>query len=125
MFVNPVSGSELAPQAVIFLFMLSGIALHVAAKLSLRRSMGVVAANRGVKMGGPYRFVRHPMYAGYVLVHTGLLMSWPSLFNLVILGGTWCLFLLRIIAEERILSEDPAYRQLKQRIPFRLIPGVY
>lgn len=125
MFVIPVSGSELAPQSVIFLFMLSGIALHLAAKLSLRRSMGVVAANRGVKMGGPYRFVRHPMYAGYVLVHTGLLLSWPSLFNLVILGATWCLFLLRIIAEERVLSEDPAYRQLKRRIPFRLIPGVY
>ena len=66
------------------------------------------------------------MYAGYVLVHTGLLLSWPSLFNLAILGGTWCLFLLRIIAEESMYSsEDPAYRQLKQRIPFRLIPGVY
>ena len=50
MFVIPVSRSELAPQSVIFLFMLSGIALHLAAKLSLRRSVGVVAANRGVKI---------------------------------------------------------------------------
>ncbi len=34
-------------------------------KVLLGLSFGVVAANRGVKIGGPYSFIRHPMYAGY------------------------------------------------------------
>ena len=30
---------------------------------------------------GPYRFVRHPMYAGYTLTHIGFLLAMPSLLN--------------------------------------------
>ena len=51
--------------------MLTGLAVQFGAKLSLWRSFGVVAAKRGVKTVGLYRFVRHPMYAGYVLTHAG------------------------------------------------------
>ena len=32
--------------------------------------------------GGPYDYVRHPQYAGFVLVLTGFLIQWPTLLTL-------------------------------------------
>ena len=105
--------------------MLVGLAIHVGAKLSLFRSFGVVAANRGVKAGGLYRLVRHPMYAGYMLTHVGFLLVAPSFWNLAVYAAAWAFLVARIYAEERVLSEDPKYLELKARVPYRLLPGVF
>ena len=61
--------------------MLLGTGVAIASKLALRRSFGLVAANRGIKVGGLYGLVRHPMYAGYIVSHLGILLMWPSLWN--------------------------------------------
>jgi protein-S-isoprenylcysteine O-methyltransferase Ste14 len=105
--------------------MLLGLAIHVGAKLSLFRSFGVVAANRGVKAGGLYRLVRHPMYAGYMLTHVGFLLVAPSLWNLAVYAAAWAFLVARIYAEEKVLSEDPAYLALKGRVRYRLLPGLF
>jgi len=105
--------------------MLVGLAIHVGAKLSLFRSFGVVAANRGVKAGGLYRYVRHPMYAGYMLTHVGFLLVAPSRWNLAVHGAAWAVLVARIYAEEKVLSEDPAYQSLKARVRYRLLPGLF
>jgi protein-S-isoprenylcysteine O-methyltransferase Ste14 len=104
---------------------LIGLAIHVGAKLSLRRSFGLVAANRGVKVGGLYRFVRHPMYAGYMLSHLGFLLVAPLPWNFVIYAAAWALLIARIYAEERMLSQDPQYQAFKSRVRYRLLPGVF
>lgn len=105
--------------------MLVGLAIHVGAKLSLRRSFGLVAANRGVKVGGFYRFVRHPMYAGYMLSHVGFLLVAPSVWNLAVYAAAWAFLVARIYAEEQMLSEDPAYQTFKNRVRYRLLPGIF
>jgi protein-S-isoprenylcysteine O-methyltransferase Ste14 len=105
--------------------LLVGTIIHIGAKLSLNRSFGLVAANRGVKQNGLYRFVRHPMYAGYMMTHIGYLLSQASPRNLAVYALLWTFLLLRIHAEERVLSEDPAYRSFADRVRFRLLPGVY
>lgn len=107
------------------MLMLIGLVIHVGAKLSLLRSFGVVAANRGVKAGGLYRLVRHPMYAGYMLTHAGFLLVAPSLWNLAVYAVAWAFLIARIYAEEKVLSEDPAYRALKDRVRYRLLPGLF
>ncbi len=107
------------------MLMLIGLAIHVGAKLSLFRSFGVVAANRGVKAGGLYRLVRHPMYAGYMLTHVGFLLVAPSLWNLAVYAAAWAFLVARIYAEEKVLSEDPAYQALKARVRYRLVPGLF
>ena len=107
------------------LLMLIGLITHVGAKFSLFRSFGLVAANRGVKIGGLYAYVRHPMYAGYMLTHVGFLLSAPSLWNLAIYAAVWTLLIARIRAEERILGEDADYRKYARRVKHRIIPGVY
>ncbi len=104
---------------------LAGCFMQVAAKLSLRRSFGLVAANRGVKTGGVYRFIRHPMYAGYATTQLGFLLYAPTLWNAGVYLVTWSLFMARIRAEEDILARDPAYREFSERVRYRLLPWIY
>lgn len=98
---------------------------QAAAKLILRRSFGIAPANRGLKLTGPYRLVRHPMYAGYLLVHVGLLMLMPSALNLLIYVIGWWAQVLRLLAEERLLMEDAAYREYTGQVRYRLVPGIF
>ncbi len=105
--------------------LLVGIAIQVSAKVSLNRSFGLVAANRGVKTSGAYRFVRHPMYLGYMTMHVGFLLVAPILWNLCIYLCVWGLLVWRISMEERVLSESETYRAFKEETPWRLLPYVF
>lgn len=125
MLVVPVAGRSLLPEMVVVGLMLAGGAIEVSAKLVLRRSFGVVAANRGVKVGGPYRVVRHPIYAGYILTEIGFLLANPTARNFAIYGLAWMAQLARILAEERILLADEAYRRFAARVRYRLVPRVF
>ena len=95
------------------------------AKLVLRRSFGVAPANRGIKITGPYKIVRHPMYAGYALVHMGVMILMFSPINMVIYAFGWWAEILRILAEERLLSQDPEYADYMTKVRWRLIPGLF
>ena len=95
------------------------------AKLILRRSFGITPANRGVKITGAYRFMRHPMYAGYLLVHIGVLAVMFSPYNLAIYAIGWTAQILRLLAEERLLGQDSAYRDYMAQVRWRLIPGIF
>jgi protein-S-isoprenylcysteine O-methyltransferase Ste14 len=118
-------GAPVAPLAVCAGMMGAGFLLQLWAKLTLRRSFGVVAANRGVKATGPYALIRHPMYAGYALTHIGFLLSGPAWWNLAVYGATLIIAIRRILAEERVLMEDPAYRALAEKSRYRLLPFVF
>ncbi len=115
----------LLPLRICEAIMIAGFALQLSAKLTLRRSFGVVAANRGVKASGPYRLVRHPMYAGYALTHIGFLLAGPTLWNLAIYATVLTIAVRRIVAEERVLGEDAAYRALAEKVRYRLLPLVF
>jgi protein-S-isoprenylcysteine O-methyltransferase Ste14 len=125
LLIGPPGPDALVPATIVTALLALGFAVHVAAKLSLRRSFGVVAANRGVKATGPYRVVRHPMYLGYILSQTGLWLAGPTVVNSVVIAGCWTLYVLRIVAEERILMRDDAYASFAARTRYRLVPGIY
>jgi len=118
-------GQALAPAAVCAALMTAGILLQLWAKLTLRRSFGIVPANRGVKAEGPYRLVRHPMYAGYLLMHLGFWLTHPTLWNAAIYLSCLGLQCARLLAEERLLARDPAYLAMQGRVRWRLAPGVF
>jgi len=101
-----------------------GLVVQIHAKLSLGRSLGLVAANRGICASGPYALVRHPMYLGYWLAQCAFLLAHRSLWNAVVLVASWVFQILRIEAEERLLARDPEYRDYQRRVPYRLLPGV-
>jgi protein-S-isoprenylcysteine O-methyltransferase Ste14 len=102
-----------------------GLGFACAAILSLGRSFGVVAANRGLKVGGMYRFVRHPIYLAHVLTFTGFLMANPSLLNAALYVLTTTCHLLRIRAEERVLEATSDYAAYRQQVRWRLVPGLF
>lgn len=107
------------------LLALVGNTFQLSAKLVLLRSFGIAPANRGVREEGPYRIVRHPMYAGYFLANVGLLLIMPSLVNLAVYLTAWTAQAFRLQAEERLLSQDPQYVALKQRVRYRVLPFIY
>jgi protein-S-isoprenylcysteine O-methyltransferase Ste14 len=117
------TGLSLAPLGVALV--LAGTCWQALAKLTLRRSFGVAPANRGVKVAGPYAVMRHPMYAGYLLAHIGNLVLFPSIINVVIYAIGWWSQVLRLLAEESLLSGDEAYRAYCGKVRWRLIPGLF
>jgi protein-S-isoprenylcysteine O-methyltransferase Ste14 len=105
--------------------LLMGMLVQLHAKLTLGRSFGCVPAHRGLKLSGPYRFIRHPMYAGYLIGHLGFLLLNPSLWNLGLYALSYGLQVPRLLAEERLLSRDPRYRAYQAGVRYRLIPGLF
>lgn len=116
-----VEAAGVLPEAML----LVGIVISFGAKLQLRRSFGIVAANRGVKKTGLYAMVRHPMYLGYFFVQGGMLLLNFGAWNLAVLTLWAALQIERVRAEERMLALDPIYRTHMQTTRYRLLPLVY
>ena len=91
----------------------------------LGKSFGVVAANRGLKVNGPYRFVRHPIYLTHSITATGFTLANPSPWNVGILLALTFFQVMRMRAEERVLTETSDYAQYADRVRWRLLPGIY
>ena len=102
-----------------------GALFQISAKIALNRSFGIAPANRGIKRSGPYRYVRHPMYAGYFINNVGLLMLMLSFANVAVYAIAWTAQVMRVLAEERLLSQDPDYRAYIEDVRWRVIPGVF
>jgi protein-S-isoprenylcysteine O-methyltransferase Ste14 len=125
LLVQPVQNPSFLPAQAVATLMVAGFLVQFAAKLTLRRSFGIIAANRGVKATGPYRYIRHPMYAGYMLTQIGFFLARPGLWNFFVYLSSWIIQLSRIEAEERLLETDMRYKSLKQSTRYRLLPGIY
>src|SRR5260221_14592915 len=108
--------ARLAPQLLRLL-------IAVAALVTLGRSFGFVAADRGVVTRGPYALVRHPVYAAYIIIQSGYLLQSISLRNAAVVAFATCCNVGRAVAEERLLSSSAAYQDYGRRVRWRLVPG--
>jgi protein-S-isoprenylcysteine O-methyltransferase Ste14 len=115
----------LVPDAATALVSMVGLALIIAGKLTLGRSFGLVPANRGVVARGPYTFVRHPIYAGYLTTHLAFLIAHPRPWNLAVLAVADTALVLRALREERLLAADIEYEAYCSRVGWHLVPGVF
>lgn len=102
-----------------------GFIICVASLLSLNESWGIVAANRGIKKKGMYRYVRHPLYSGYFIEAGAFLAQNLTIQNIIVML-IWTGFQLRrIVIEEQYLGKDPEYKGYMAKVRWRLIPFVY
>lgn len=79
-----------------------------------------------VATGGPYRYVRHPAYAGTLAFELATPIMLGSLWALIpgILNAL--LIVVRAALEDKTLrSELPGYAEYAQRTRYRLLPGVW
>jgi len=75
---------------------------------------------------GPYRFVRHPGYAGNILPLFGIVLALGSVWTLIPAAVATIIAVIRIVLEDQTLQEElPGYRDYTQRVRYRLIPGIY
>lgn len=125
MLVATGIGRPLVAPTVAAVVMLTGMIVQLHAKLTLGRSFGCVAAHRGLQLEGPYRFVRHPIYAGYLIGHLGFLLVNPTAWNALVYAACYALQVPRLLAEERLLAKDPSYAAYLARVRWHLVPGIY
>ena len=75
---------------------------------------------------GPYRFVRHPGYAGNILALIGIVLALNSVWTLIPATVASIIAVIRTALEDRTLQEElPGYRDYARRVRYRLIPWIY
>ena len=88
----------------------------------------IVEVEKGQKViqSGPYRFIRHPMYLGTIIMYAvsplALGSYWAMIPGLLIIP----VIIARILNEEKVLTQElEGYAEYKLKTRYRLIPGVW
>jgi len=85
-----------------------------------------VVAEQKVISTGPYALVRHPMYAGVLVMIVGVPLALDSLWGLLIIALTVPVLVFRILDEEKLLAKDLAgYQEYEQKVRYRLVPYLW
>jgi len=73
----------------------------------------------GLAATGPYAYVRHPQYAGFILIMLGFLVQWPTLLTLAMFPVLVWMYLRLAREEEReaLVEFGDAYRAYMARVP--------
>jgi protein-S-isoprenylcysteine O-methyltransferase Ste14 len=85
-----------------------------------------VATEQRVVDTGPYAFVRHPMYAGALVLIAGTPLALGSLVGLLTFPPFLALLVARILDEERFLAGNLAgYADYRRKVRWRLVPHLW
>src|ERR1700681_2998315 len=104
---------------------LGAFALGVYGLLYLRRSLSIIPEARRLVTGGPYRLIRHPLYAAEILAAFALVLARPGLWATLTLVPFIAVQMLRARFEEGLLSRIfPEYKPYAAHTR-RLIPLVW
>jgi protein-S-isoprenylcysteine O-methyltransferase Ste14 len=95
----------------------------------LRRSFSVEPEARDLVTSGPYRWARHPIYAVYLLINGGILLSHFTIPLAAVLAGWLATLIIRVRYEEQVLATAfPQYREYRRRVgafgPLLAWPGL-
>jgi protein-S-isoprenylcysteine O-methyltransferase Ste14 len=87
-----------------------------------------IQTDRGHKVcdSGPYRFVRHPGYAGSILALFGIVLALSSVWTLIPAAVASIIAVIRTVLEDRTLQDElSGYRNYARRVSYRLVPWIY
>jgi protein-S-isoprenylcysteine O-methyltransferase Ste14 len=123
--LRTAQGPGLVPDLVTAVASAIGLIVIIAGKITLGRSFGIAPANRGVVVAGPYTFVRHPIYFGYLITHVAFACAHPTPRNVLTLVVTDAALMIRALYEERVLARDDRYQTYCRRVAWHVVPGVF
>lgn len=79
-----------------------------------------------VATGGPYRYIRHPGYTGFMVTYFATALALGSLWALIPAGLVMCGLIVRTMLEDRTLQDElPGYKDYAQQVRHRLLPGIW
>lgn len=103
-----------------------GIAMLVVIQNGYPAATVTVEADQTLASDGLYKFVRHPMYVGNVIMMLGIPLALGSYWGLFFLIPGAMVLVLRILDEEKLLTQElTGYREYAQRVHYRLVPYIW
>lgn len=72
---------------------------------------------------GPYALMRHPAYAGTLLIHSAVVAQFPNPISLASLAAWFVAVWWRTKVEDQFLQSLPAYRDYARDVPGLWLPG--
>lgn len=79
-----------------------------------------------VATSGPYRYIRHPGYSGWILANLATPIALGSLWGLVPGVLAAILFVIRTSKEDQTLREElDGYQAYSEQVHYRLVPGIW
>jgi protein-S-isoprenylcysteine O-methyltransferase Ste14 len=118
---TPGAGRKFASDVLL----LAGVTWSVWSLHFLGRNLSMIAQARNVVDRGPYRWVRHPLYAGEIVSSLGLVIAAGSAVAGVLWLTLCALQVYRALREEQVLLRAlPGYRVYRARTA-ALLPGIF
>jgi protein-S-isoprenylcysteine O-methyltransferase Ste14 len=85
-----------------------------------------LAPDQKVISTGPYAWVRHPMYAGGLVMLLGMSVALGSWWGVLVFAAIIPALIWRLLDEEKFLARNlPGYVEYQRRVRFRLLPRVW
>lgn len=101
----------------------AGVPISIIGLLLRGWAAGHLAKNEQLATGGPYAYIRNPLYVGTLLVAAGLVVATRRVELAILFGAVFFLVYLPVIQneEQHLRKLFPSYDQYAQRVP-ALIP---
>jgi protein-S-isoprenylcysteine O-methyltransferase Ste14 len=116
---------SLTEEVVSTLFTMIGNVAAVIALAQLGRSFSIMAESRRLVTTGPYRFVRHPLYAAEEIATIGMFMQFALPWAALLFVVQVAFQLRRMHNEELVLTARFPEYDVYSQTTARLIPGIY
>jgi protein-S-isoprenylcysteine O-methyltransferase Ste14 len=117
---NPLSWPAYAQVAFV-----AAAAWTVTSLLTLGRSFALLPGLRALVVHGPFRILRHPIYAGEITMIAACGLAHSGWAALAWAAAAAALVAPRVIAEERLLTGEAAWAAYAERVRWRLLPGIW
>ena len=107
---------------IVRLLSLGGVFFSIWGLTCLGKAFDIAPADRGLVIRGPYRLLRHPVYAGEFFSALMMALTDLSLWNGIAISLLMITLILRIQWEEKIIH---GYADYARQVPNRLVPGIW
>ena len=105
--------------AIIFWAVVTNTYLSRVARIQEDRGQEVIVT-------GPYRYIRHPMYIGIIILFLSIPIALGSWWGLIPGISIAILFVIRTAKEDKMLhNELMGYKNYANRVRYRILPGIW